>query len=203
MLTLNAKNLFTIGCSSYSAEHLIGRLKRNEINVVVDVRSVPYSRHTPQFNADVLKRALQLQNIVYMDFSKEFGARRAEKEAYEKNRVSFEKVMELPAFLQGVERIKNGLNSNYRIAMMCTEKEPEKCHRFSLVARGIEKKINVHSFHILHDGSVVTKESIENRLIQNMNIVEDLFVKKTPVELLYELLEKQVAYTINGEENDD
>lgn len=195
--------LFTIGCSSFSVEHLINRLKKYGINVVVDVRSVPYSHYTPQFNADVLKSVLWQQHIAYRDFSKEFGARRIEKDAYVQNCVDFKKVMELPAFLHGVDRIKAGLASNFRIALMCTEKDPARCHRFSLVARGIEKKINVHSIHILQDGTVLSKEAIESRLIQNMNIVDDFFIKKTPLELLYEKLERQVAYTMNKRNEDE
>lgn len=196
-------NLFTIGCSSYNVEYLIRRLKQNEINVIVDVRSVPYSKHTPQYNADVLKKVLQRNHILYMDFSKEFGARRDEKEVYVNNQVSFERVMELPIFGKGVERIKKGLESKYRIALMCTEKDPEKCHRFSLVARGIEKKANICSMHILADGTAVSKENIENRLLESMSITEDLFEQKTPIDKLYERLEKNVAYSINEEDYDD
>lgn len=196
-------NLFTIGCSSYNVEYLIHRLNINEINAVVDVRSIPYSRHTPQYNADVLKKVLKKNHIIYMDFSKEFGARREEKEAYVNNQVSFARVMDLPIFKQGVVRIKKGLNSGYRIALMCTEKNPENCHRFSLVARGIEKKANICSMHILADGSAVSKESIENKLLESMSITEDLFDQKTPIDKLYERLEKNVAYSINEDDYDD
>lgn len=197
------KNIFTIGCSSFDVEFLIRRLRQNRINVVVDVRSIPYSKHTPQYNADVLKNVLKKNKIIYLDFSKEFGARREEKEVYVNNRVNFARVMNLPIFGQGVERIKKGLNSGYRIALMCTEKDPEKCHRFSLVARGIEKKANICSMHILADGSVVSKESVENRLLDSMNIKVDLFDRKTPIDKLYERLEKDVAYSINEEDYDD
>lgn len=200
---MDEKKLYTIGCSSYDVEYFIGRLKRNDVNVIVDVRSVPYSKHTPQYNADVLKKVLKQNQILYMDFSKEFGARREENEVYVNNRVNFEKVMNLSIFQQGVERIKKGLESGYSIALMCTEKDPENCHRFSLVARGIEKKANICSRHILADGSVVSKESIEKKLLENMNIVEDLFDTKTPIDKLYERLEKNVAYSVNTEDYDD
>lgn len=200
---IEEKKLFTIGCSSYDVEYLIQRLRQNKINVIVDVRSTPYSKHTPQYNANVLKKVLNTNHIIYMDFSKEFGARREEKEVYINNQVSFAKVMNLPIFGQGVERIKKGLCSGFRIALMCTEKDPEKCHRFSLVARGIEKKTNICSMHILADGSVVSKESIENRLLEHLNITEDFFEKKSPIDKLYEYLEKNVAYSINKEDYDD
>lgn len=200
---IEREKIYTIGCSSYDVEYLIRRLKQNRINVIVDVRSVPYSKHTPQYNADVLKKVLKQNQILYMDFSKEFGARREEKEVYVNNRVSFERVMNLPIFGKGVERIKKGVESKYRIALMCTEKDPEKCHRFSLVARGIEKKANIYSMHILADGSAVSKESIENRLLESMNITEDFFEKKSPIDKLYECLEKNVAYSINKEDYDD
>lgn len=51
--------LYTIGCSILTLNDFVRRLKLNHINVVADVRSVPYSRTTPQFNREVLKERLR------------------------------------------------------------------------------------------------------------------------------------------------
>ncbi|MEE1267841.1 MAG: hypothetical protein UHJ46_04580, partial [Treponema sp.] len=50
----------------------------------------------------------------------------------------FKKTRQLPAFLEGVKRIQKGLEMGYSIGLMCTEKNPLACHRFSLVARETE-----------------------------------------------------------------
>ena len=135
--------LFTIGCSILSLDDFIRNLKINKINVIADVRSIPYSRITPQFNKENLQERLRKEHILYGEFSKEFGARRTEFCAYEDNQVSFKKTMQLPAFLEGVKRIQKGLEMGYSIGLMCTEKNPLACQRFSLVAREtkVPKKI--------------------------------------------------------------
>ena len=83
--------LFTIGCSILSLDDFIRNLKINKINVIADVRSIPYSRITPQFNKEVIQERLRKEHILYGLFSKEFGARRTEFNAYENNQVSFKK----------------------------------------------------------------------------------------------------------------
>lgn len=127
-------HLFTVGCSTHSSESFIDILKNNTINAFANVRSNPYSRHTPQFNTDQLKLLLENHTIHYLSFGEEFGARRSESETYSDGKVNFSKVMQIPVFLRGVNRIKDGLAKGYQIALMCTEKDPVDCHRFILVA---------------------------------------------------------------------
>ena len=67
--------LYTIGCSTLSQNDFIRNLKVHNINVIADVRSIPYSKITPQFNKEELIKLLRNNRIIYIDFSKEFGAR--------------------------------------------------------------------------------------------------------------------------------
>ena len=57
--------LFTIGCSILSLDDFIRNLKINKINVIADVRSIPYSRITPQFNKEVIQERLRKEHIEY------------------------------------------------------------------------------------------------------------------------------------------
>lgn len=193
--------LYTIGCSIHTIESFSDILKMHKVNVVIDVRSIPYSRHTTQFNTDNLKKAMNRNHIYYSTFSEEFGARRKEKWVYTNDTVSFDKVKQLPVFINGVERIKKGLQEGYCIALMCTEKEPADCHRFSLVAKGISERIGVYSNHILYDGSVMTTKEIEQQLLKQYSIERELFDDNVdPLSRLYKKLEQKVAYSLHNNE---
>lgn len=189
--------LYTIGCSTLPLDDFIRNLKSNGINVVADVRSVPYSRTTPQFNRELLKERLKKERIIYGDFSKEFGARRKEFNAYENSQVSFEKTKKLSEFMKGIRRIQNGLDMGYSIALMCTEKNPLECHRFSLVSRGIFEKTGIQTVHILADGSFVSTKQLEKEAIEKFGLQEDLFSDGTErLKDVYELLNKKIGYVL-------
>lgn len=191
------EQLYTIGCSILSLDDFVRNLKANDINVVADVRSVPYSRTTPQFNRESLKERLKKERIMYGDFSKEFGARRTECNAYKNNQVSFEKTKKLPEFIKGIQRIQNGVNMGYSIALMCTEKNPLECHRFSLVSRGIFEKTGIQAVHILTDGSFVATEQLEKKVIEKFGLQEDLFSDSSErLKEVYELLNKKIGYIL-------
>ena len=70
------KLIYTVGHSNQEIEEFRSLIQTFDINCIVDVRSVPASAYTPQFNQDNLKYYLRQYNIVYLHFGKEFGARR-------------------------------------------------------------------------------------------------------------------------------
>ena len=61
--------IFTIGYSTHTTETFIDLLQKNNITALADVRSYPYSRHTPQFSIDFLKKALK-ESIIKCDATK-------------------------------------------------------------------------------------------------------------------------------------
>lgn len=190
--------LYTIGCSVLSLDTFIYNLITNEINVIADVRSIPYSKTTPQFNKEELMYMLKKERILYMDFSREFGARRSELYAYIDNQVSFDKTKELPIFLDGVKRIEKGLSLGYKIALMCTEKNPLDCHRFSLVARGIYEKTGITCLHVLGNGLVKETGALEQEMLKEFNLEQDLFLdEQDRLKQGYKLLNKKIGYTLS------
>ena len=157
--------IFTVGHSNGSVEELRSLLALAGINCVVDVRSVPASAYTPQFNKDFLKRFLSNEGIFYLHFGEEFGARRTD--SLVNGQVNFEKAITTSAFLKGVERIKHGLDKGYHICLMCSEADPLACHRFSLVSRYFyDNGYDVR--HILHTKEIVSHEDLEKKMITEM-----------------------------------
>ena len=187
--------IYTIGSSIHNIHEFISLLKRHKINAVADVRSMPYSRHTPQFNKEVLTNVLKGASVYYLDFSKEFGARREETEAYTNNRVDFSKVVKLPIFLSGVERINAGILKGYNIALLCTEKDPLDCHRFSLVSRALTNKLIINIDHILFNGELVSQHDLESKMLHDFGLENDLFDDyKTQLENAYENAGNKISY---------
>lgn len=160
---MGSYRLYSVGHSNQSQDEFLELLKRHDINCIVDVRSVPASKYTPQFNMEPLKWFLRANDIHYLHFGDEFGARRTDCLDAE-GQVNFEKAVETPSFKRGVERLMNGLQKGFRISLMCSEANPLECHRFSLVSRYFyDNGLDVH--HILKDGELALHASLEKEMI--------------------------------------
>ena len=97
--------VFTIGHSTHSIEEFINLLNNYEIDCVIDVRSMPFSKHNPQFNKESLIKDLKNQDIFYAHFGKEFGARHTSPMLLDENdQVDFYKVRETGEFKSGIKR---------------------------------------------------------------------------------------------------
>ncbi len=155
--------LYSIGHSNQSLDEFVELLNVHSINCVIDVRSVPASKYSPQFNQESLKYFLKSYDVLYLYFGDEFGARRTDC-LDENGQVSFEKVVETPLFKSGVTRVMKGLEKGFRIAFMCSEANPLECHRFSLVSRYFyEQGIDVQ--HILKDSTLASQADLEKEMI--------------------------------------
>jgi uncharacterized protein (DUF488 family) len=188
--------IYTIGCSNHTSEDFLSIVVNYNIDTIVDVRSTPFSRHTPQFNQDNLKKALSSRRIHYLDFSKEFGARRKEKEVYSSGIVDFNKVRTLDVFLRGINRIEEGIRKNHRIALLCTEKEPINCHRSLLVSRALMDTLKINIEHILFDGTIIEHHNFEKKMLKLSGLETDMFTTDTQklINDAYEIFSKKVAY---------
>ncbi len=181
--------VYTIGHSTNSVEHLIELLHRHGVTAVCDVRSRPYSRMNPQFNREDLKKSLKIAGITYVFLGEELGARSDDPDCYEDGKVIYDRLARTGAFQRGLERVQTGA-SEYRLALMCAEKEPLDCHRTILVARHLEDA-GLKVQHILSDGSVEAHAVTIERLKARLNLGEDMF---RPAEEV-----TREAYAIQGE----
>ena len=157
------ETLYTIGHSSHPIEGFLSLLGNHRMDVVADVRSVPYSRFNPQFNKEALAASLREAGMRYIFFGKELGARPDDPSCYVGGRVQYPRIAATPAFQQAVDRIIEG-SKTYRIAMMCAEAEPLDCHRTILVAQalaGAGGRIQ----HILANGDLESHDDALDRLV--------------------------------------
>lgn len=196
--------LYTIGHSTYPNSYFLKLLKRHNINCIIDVRSVPFSKYNPQYNMNELKAFLNKSKIYYIFMGEEFGARRTEKALFSpEGYVDFQRVIDSSSFKKGIERVRAGLNRGYNIAFMCTEKDPIDCHRNILVARAF-KDLNYKIFNILSNGEIETQEQLEERLLNfyfpdrnQLSLLEMLDSENKEVDLLekaYQARNKEIGY---------
>ncbi len=166
--------LYTIGHSRHDLQTFIGMLRQQAITALADVRSHPYSRHAPQYCHEALKSALSDAGIAHVFLGRELGARSKNPACYENGKVQYQRLAREPAFLEGIDRIHQGM-SHYRIALMCAEKDPIECHRALLVAR-VFHEAGIEVNHILAHGALETHHELESRLLALCQLPEgDMF----------------------------
>jgi uncharacterized protein (DUF488 family) len=163
--------VFTIGHSTHLQERFIALLRQHGMTALCDVRSKPYSRMNPQFNREELKEALLAQGVEYRFLGKELGARSDDPNCYENGKVQYDRLAETELFKYGLKRVLRGMRDDFRIALMCAEKEPLECHRTILVGRHLVA-LGVTVEHILADGSLENHDAALSRLARMINLRE-------------------------------
>jgi uncharacterized protein (DUF488 family) len=155
--------VLTIGHSTLSYERFLDLLRRCGVTAIADVRTAPYSRHSPHFNKEALRDELRQAGIAYVFLGEELGGRPKDKHLFCNGVADYEKMARRAQFAKGLERVIEGAKS-YRIAMMCSEHDPLDCHRCLLVGRALHE-LGITVRHILYNGAVVEQERIEQRLM--------------------------------------
>lgn len=128
---------FTIGHSTRPIETFVGLLRCGNVDTVVDVRTIPRSRHNPQYNGDVLAAALGAHGTGYVRIA-ELGGRRGrvpgvspdvngawEHQAFH-NYADY--ALTSDDFRRGLDQLL-ALGSEKRVAIMCAEAVWWRCHR--------------------------------------------------------------------------
>jgi hypothetical protein len=137
--------VLTIGHSTRTLEEFIGLLQAHGVTCVVDVRTIPRSRHNPQFNKESLPGSLAKAGLGYVHLPGLGGLRHAQADSVNlgwRNASfrGFADYMQTPEFEQSLQELVQ-LATRERLALMCAEAVPWRCHRSliadALLVRGI------------------------------------------------------------------
>ncbi len=140
-----SRTIYTIGHSTRTIEEFGGMLQAHGIQLLVDVRTIPKSRHNPQFNGDALEKSLEAGGIDYLHMPGLGGLRHAKKDSLNKGWENasfrgFADYMQTEEFGESLFRLI-ALGEERKIVIMCAEAVPWKCHRAliadALLVRGI------------------------------------------------------------------
>ena len=143
--------IYTIGHSTRTLDELVALLRMFDISMLADIRTIPRSRHNPQFNADVLRTALSARAFRYVHLARLGGLRRARKDSFNTGWRNasfrgFADYMLTEDFESGLEELR-ALTAQDIVALMCAEAVPWRCHR-SLVADALTAR-GAHVEHIV------------------------------------------------------
>jgi uncharacterized protein (DUF488 family) len=147
--------IFTLGHSTLPIERFISLLQTYGIERLVDIRTMPRSRHNPQFNDTSLTGSLTAQHLEYVHIRALGGLRHACKDSPNTGwrNASFRgyaDYMQTDAFQHALEALMQ-MSRQRRIAIMCAEAVPWRCHR-SLVADALSVR-GVPVIEILSESS--------------------------------------------------
>jgi uncharacterized protein (DUF488 family) len=129
--------ILTIGHSTRTIEEFVRLLQAHGVRLIVDVRTIPRSRHNPQFNTDSLRDSLKSVGIAYAHLPALGGLRHAKRGSLNTGWRNtsfrgFADYMQTAEFEDGLEKLLK-LARRRKSALMCAEAVPWRCHR-SLIA---------------------------------------------------------------------
>ena len=150
------KPIKTIGHSNHPIERFVDLLKAGGVALLVDVRSMPYSRRFPQFGKERLASALAEAGIAYTHEGAALGGK-------PESGGSYETLAGRPAFKEALARLIERARDT-PLCLMCAEKEPLDCHRTVLVSRRLAEQ-GVAIDHLLADGGTRPHREVEETLL--------------------------------------
>jgi len=129
--------VFTIGHSTHAIDVFVGLLKRNGVTQLIDVRTIPRSRHNPQFEQTALEKSLPAAGIAYRHMKALGGLRPKIKGSvnmgwHNESFRNYADYMQTDEFKQALRELIE-LSNQVPTVIMCAEAVPWRCHR-SLIA---------------------------------------------------------------------
>jgi hypothetical protein len=159
--SVSASQLFSIGHSNMPLAAFLGLLHFHRMEVVADVRSYPRSQLVPHFDSKPLQQSLTSNGIQYVFLGRELGGRPDGDQFYdEADYVLYDRVARSEQFARGIQRLLRGA-AQFRVAMLCSEEDPARCHRHLLISRVLADR-GVDVAHIRRSGEVQTEAALAN-----------------------------------------
>lgn len=160
--TPNQPATYSVGHSNRTIEHFLSLLGQHDIDVLVDVRSHPYSRYCPHFSKPSLEAAVRDAGRRYLYMGDLLGGMPDNDEVRdESGRVDYARVAASESFQVGLERLISG-SRRFRVAFMCAEEDPLRCHRYHLITCALRDR-RVAVAHIRGDGRIESDADLQAR----------------------------------------
>jgi uncharacterized protein (DUF488 family) len=152
--------VWTVGHSNHEFDAFVCLVKQKKIEFLIDVRSFPYSRFAPHFNREELQKTIVGYGIGYLFLGEELGGRPTSEDHYDaEGHALYGAMSQEPAFRAAIERVLEGA-SQHKLALLCSEGDPQDCHRRLLVGRVLAQR-GAELRHILPDGRTRDEPSVE------------------------------------------
>jgi uncharacterized protein (DUF488 family) len=184
--TSESTMVLTVGHSTRTLEEFIDILRVYGVTLLMDVRTVPHSRHNPQFNKEVLPNSLKASGVRYIHMPEIGGLRHPKHDSVNmawKNSGfrGYADYMQTQEFTDNLLKIISLAREN-RLALMCAEALPWRCHR-SLISDALAVR-HVKVEHIIGKECVINHQLTEFAHVEGTRITYPLYTKETPQRTL-------------------
>jgi uncharacterized protein (DUF488 family) len=144
---IESPTLYTVGHSTQKLEDFIRILNHYNIELIVDVRTIPKSRHNPQFNVETLSHTLSQVGIGYKHLTELGELRLAQHESPNMSWCNlyfrgFADYMQTTEFKGALDELIC-LAYHWTVAIMCAETVPWRCHRSLITDALLVKNLNI------------------------------------------------------------
>jgi uncharacterized protein (DUF488 family) len=164
-------NIYTIGYGNIAVKNLLDLLKKYKVEILVDIRSRPYSRHRQEYRKRELEARIPDAGMGYIFLGDKLGGMPIDSRFYGPDgNIDYAMLSEDSNYLEGIHQVTE-LSHKKSVCLMCAEAEPERCHRGWLVSETLWKH-GIESLHILHNSSILRHMDLRGKFAQ---IQRDLF----------------------------
>lgn len=169
-----ASTIYSIGHGNKKIEDFIKELDSFEIEYLLDIRSKPFSKWSPQFNKAPLEIELKKHGINYVYIGDQLGGLPDDSSCYDHNgKVVYDILKEKDYFKEGLKRLITANEKKINLAIMCSEANPQECHRTKLIGQELLKN-QISLNHIVAPSKCKSQELVMTELNKGLSLV-DLF----------------------------
>jgi uncharacterized protein (DUF488 family) len=174
-----ARQLYTIGHSNHTLQEFLEILHAHHITHLVDIRTVPKSHYVSWFNKANLITSLRKEKIVYIHLPLLGGFRSTQKNSLNKawrntGFRGFADYMQKPEFFMGLKALNSLLVKGNKVAIMCAEAVPWRCHRSLIADAEIVRHIKVWD--------IMSKSNIRAHQLTSFAVIDR---NKKPIQIYY------------------
>lgn len=171
---MSKSSLYSIGHGNKKIEDFINELESFDIHYLIDIRTKPFSKWNPQFNQSSLEGSLKNNGIKYLHLGDKLGGLPSDRTCYDKEgKVVYDLIKDKAFFIEGLERLITANKKNIKLTIMCSESNPEECHRTKLIGEELLKsKISIN--HIISKDKSLSQENVMLKITKGLNPI-DLF----------------------------
>jgi len=164
--------IYSIGHGNRELIDFMSLLKTYNIEYLIDVRSLPYSKNSPNFNKEGFSAFLKQSGITYVYLGDNLGGLPRDSSCYieytdkkdnEAKKIDYNKIEKKEFFKIGIERLKTAYSKGLKVVVMCSEINPEECHRSKLIGVVLLKD-GIVMQHINKDGKIIDQNEINSMI---------------------------------------
>lgn len=145
--------VYTIGYGNRSIADFLALLRHYGIDLLVDTRSVPYSRFRPDYRKQAFEAHLRAAGFDYRYLGDVLGGKHVDPAALVDGQLDLPRLYALPAFRAGLDEIEAAVQAGRTPAIMCAEQKPEACHRYWMLTPPLQQR-GLEVLHIDEKGAL-------------------------------------------------